>query len=125
MEISKLKTPETLREMLDILDEALLHRGYNNELWRVLTALRGPDNNHDETKRTTTAVIRSVAFPKVASSAKLGLNGMYAIGGMAMFAKDSEESAECRNYVNPGHFLAHACAAFDALGLSWGIANKE
>lgn len=54
------------RKILDQIDEFLLRSNDESaELWHILTALRGPDDpERDAEKSTTTAVIRSAAFPR-------------------------------------------------------------
>lgn len=58
----------TMKEVLDVIDEFLVQHGRDNEgamLWDVLTALRGPDSGDDEVKQATTVHIRAAAFPKI------------------------------------------------------------
>jgi len=53
------------REVLDMLDEVLMGDvQVAQEVWDVLTALRGPDSDNNKVKRKTTWVIRAAAFPK-------------------------------------------------------------
>lgn len=51
----------TTREEADNLHEA-------RRLWRILTALRGPDNGSDDLKMVTTALIRGAVVPDFAKA---------------------------------------------------------
>lgn len=55
--------------MLDRIDDFLAQRSAaSQELWDVLTALRGPDNVSHEAKNSTTVHIRQRALPVTARS---------------------------------------------------------
>lgn len=101
------------------------------ELWIILTALRGPDLRghyfdaphaitHHDIKKATTGVIRYAALGQAPILAGAGAND------------DSKELAAIRRIPmilnprgDPGliHFLDHAKAAFDVLGLKWNEVN--
>lgn len=50
--------------MLDQIDQFLSNgTDDSRELWTVLTALRGPDDENDTLKDKSTAIIRGAAFP--------------------------------------------------------------
>lgn len=55
-----------VREMLDKIDVFLSTAPIDEaqQLWDVLTALRGPDDDDPELKSRTTTHIRAAAFPK-------------------------------------------------------------
>lgn len=100
--------PLTYRQVLRVIDRTLSCGGAQAEgLWAVLTALRGPDNGGHTLKLSTTAVIRTAAFPRTAKR-----------GGemLAMFAPKGER------YANFGgdhiHFHRHANEAAAVLGLT-------
>lgn len=63
---------KTARKVLDMIDSFLVSDEVDLvekfRLWNVLTALRGPDNSVPGLKFETTAIIRSLAFPTVASA---------------------------------------------------------
>lgn len=97
------------------------------ELWDILTALRGPDNHDVLLKEATTAVIRW----------KLGLpaNSKGNNVGGATVNEDNSGFAELRRGIVAGiyspdkplqfHFIHHARAAFQALGMSWDRVNTR
>lgn len=74
-----IKKPTTCREVLDVIDEFLataanvspigFHYQEADNLWNVLTALRGPDDEVEENKVAFTAVIRGTAFPRTLKTA--------------------------------------------------------
>jgi len=59
----------TAKEMLDVLDEFFVTAGEEQarNLWAVLSALRGPDDDSYVLKNCTTEVVRAVAFPRLAA----------------------------------------------------------
>jgi hypothetical protein len=94
----------------------LLAYGYKGEeLWSILTALRGPDNQSEMAKDATTAIIRHT----------LGLKN----GNIGLFIshKDNEYYAKLRTSVREysgHHFHYHAKKAFKALNLKWDEVNN-
>lgn len=88
------------------------------ELWDILTALRGPDNNDPLVKAATTEVIRRAL-------------GMSISSNLALVSSDLPYKVEHRKRMVAGtarvtdHFLTHAKSAFAALGLKWDELNKE
>jgi len=93
------------------------------KLWGILTALRGPDDDGLQAKWATTAVIRHA----------IGLNGYINEDEGYHFTENADEPAfvgvRKRIYNGAGsahsiHFIDHAMAAFDALGLEWNKVNK-
>lgn len=82
------------------------------EMWDVLTALRGPDDQNFNKKRCTTAVIRKAVFP-------------HNIPAMSRY--DTRASADDRRniYKYGDHFISHTKSAFLALGLNWNTHNPE
>lgn len=88
------------------------------EMWDILTALRGPDNENSQEKSATTAVIRYML---------LGEKTYKTISKLALVHPDSKEKADYRyNYKKGilGHFGIHAVEAFTALGLKWDEVNE-
>ena len=57
----------SVRDALDRIEQILLDEDEEttHDVWDVLTALRGPDEDRYD-KTTTTAVIRGAAFPRLA-----------------------------------------------------------
>jgi hypothetical protein len=105
-------TPK-LRQQLDTIDQWLTEEG-GKDLAHILAALRGPDVetfDADLTKRQTTAVIRSAAFPKLA-----------AITHQTRFASAWVFSYPGEYYRSPDtlgfHFKTHVDLAAETLGLS-------
>lgn len=84
----------------------------SKNLWKVLSALRGPDDEYSSKKVATTAVIRW----------KIGLaQGVVP----ADVEKDNRHSSELRKEVSLyNHFERHAHDAFLALGMKWDAVNK-
>lgn len=91
----------------------------SQELWRVLTALRGPDDGSYIVKDATTAVLRHA----------LGLNNE---DNGAITTPDSEEQIKVRSKIfagltlsTSGHFRAHIRDAFSALNLNLYHVNEK
>jgi len=104
------RNPKTLREALDQIQEMLSGKAYSAELWDVLVALRGPDSRNRKLKHATTAVIRSVAFPKRPCEDR------------SIFGKDDNRFARRRKNMfskksDYAHFREHIRDAFAALDL--------
>lgn len=106
--------PTTMREVLDIIDEALARNDHEAEqLWAVLTALRGPDSNNSDLKLRTTAVIRSRAFPR---TAKIARESTWDVPGGATYA-ESYMPLPTEVPRNGQHFDWHVhCAAIALVG---------
>lgn len=109
---TRAKAPATAKQMLNelrrFMDSA---REYEKvALWKVLTALRGPDSGDGVLKEATTAVIRYHLFGK--------------LGPLCVSVPDSAASARFRrvNSCND-HFGFHVKDAFEALDLNWGRIN--
>lgn len=84
------------------------------DLWNILTALRGPDNKDERLKEATTGVLRH----------KLWLDD-WSIG---LFVSNPDEQAflEIRKQIDIGqnsHFTRHIMAAFKSIGLQWNEVN--
>lgn len=110
-----IEEPKTCSDVLEIIDVFLnKNNDESKTLWAVLTALRGPDNNEQGLlKDTTTAVIRTKAFPKTAIRY---LNGESTTFG-AIFAPKKRKFHPSLKINSFDHFLAHAKAAAKALNL--------
>jgi hypothetical protein len=89
------------------------------QLWDVLSALRGPDNEHASIKYGTTAIIRAACFPKTYG------DGNRDICIPATMCHDSEAYRLARSEAGTRgqHFANHARRAFDVLGLAWSEVN--
>lgn len=85
-----------------------------DDLWAVLSALRGPDNGDWKLKVATTAVIRH----------KLGLEKS---NGQFVVMEDTELAVDYRKNLGDdnSHFVSHAQRAFKALGLKWDALNTK
>lgn len=79
------------------------------DLWDILSAMRGPDNDDVNLKEQTTCVIRALAFPKITA------------GGQAMIAGKGSKVADINTALSDnilggaGHFMSHIHAAERAL----------
>lgn len=116
---------EKVREILDLIDNALAteSRVVAEDVWDVLSALRGPDAESAvafEIKLATTAVIRKVAFPRLFAG-----NTLFS---KAMSRFDDEGKLETRSRdtrtVVGWHFHNHVANAFYSLGLKYEEVNK-
>lgn len=128
-------TPTALAA-LDALDLALseMDQQSADDLWAVLTALRGPDNNSLRLKDITTAFIRRAALPKSSASILRAIGVTVAYEGarptpalealMASLENEVfigytqvrlilDEAGGCDNA--PAHFVGHLVTAFRAL----------
>lgn len=112
-------TPK-VRAALDAIEEVLLERDSDaRNLWSVLTALRGPDDDQDDgndrRKINATIPIRRAAFPRVAAQPL-----SYEVGA---FGKPDVPYLYRDSYMARGamygrtHFEYHAELAALALGL--------
>jgi hypothetical protein len=109
--------PKNLRQALNQISDMLSDRRYSEDLWSILTALRGPDSRNKKLKYATTAVIRQAAFPKKPSAL------------LSVYSTDSEKLAKRRvelftNRADFNHFREHVQDAFNALGLSLDEVNR-
>jgi hypothetical protein len=115
-----------LRKILDQIDEYLAtgEERASQELWEVLSALRGPDVAPDNniTKDATTSVLRAAAFPRTAELS-------HSEGGRvcASMANDSIYRAKNRAdmWYHGDHFNNHVRRAFFVLGLNWNTVNNK
>lgn len=111
----------TAREMLNKIDAFLegADDAEANNLWSVLTALRGPDFDYCgagwDMKHYTTEVIRSTAFPRTARRELFKDDGSARI--RAYFAPPSRKYREPQMTALGYHFISHARVAARALGL--------
>lgn len=57
-----------VKQFLADLDSRAMQLAFEDrrKLWRILTALRGPDSDNSTVKRKTTAVIRAMSLPALA-----------------------------------------------------------
>ena len=102
---------KSVRAELNRIQKFLLKGGRNAiDLWAILTALRGPDDNSDSfLKASTTEPIRTKAFPVLARE---GNNG----GIPAGFAPRSRKIDSRAGFRFPfNHFLSHVDMAAVAI----------
>lgn len=99
---------ETMRSLRTVT--RLLRSKEGEQLWDVLTALRGPDVQNEEVKRATTGVIRYFL---------LGAS----VPGCTTSNPDAPELAAVRRKLVDSHFTGHARKAFRVLGLKWRSCN--
>lgn len=113
---SQINSSEAIDDHIVVAVKKLLADGYKGQdLWNILTALRGPDNGDNLLKEATTAVLRH----------KLWLDE-WSIG---LFASNPDEQAllEIRKQIDVGensHFTRHIMAAFKSIGLNWNGVNE-
>ncbi len=101
----------------------LLDRGLSGQqLWDVVSALRGPDNGLWDLKDATTNVIRyTLGFRQTTLHRGVTLEAQ----NVFCCNPDSEIFVEIRKNINLfGHFESHCKKAFDALGLKWTEVNR-
>ena len=112
MNDTKIQTPTTTRGMLDLIDKFLARcNRESGNLWDVLSALRGPDDEDEITKKRTTMLIRDAAFPRLKVRQRRtwmsGPSGRYpGMGGVPPYDSTGQ-----------GHFFVHANGAAKGLGL--------
>jgi len=101
-----------INNVLDLIDYNLCWRDeYSKRLWNILSALRGPDNENEDLKSSTTAVLRSAAFQNTAKFIRIChpyVNGVkFADENMVLYY------SECDNFSS--HFGKHVRDAAEAL----------
>jgi hypothetical protein len=116
---------KTHKELLDavaaFLNGETVEREEKQEVWNVLSALRGPDMDGSvatelEVKGATTSVIREKLFGR-------GNRACLDVGISS--GADSELNVGIRkNMAEYSHFTIHAKSAFRALGLKWDEVNN-
>lgn len=111
----KKKYTEGMREVLtlvsDIGDLKIADSQKNNILWRILTALRGPDNGDEPLKDATTARLRGVVVPKLALSCS------------AIVSNEPLGSQAYGSFND--HFIRHVNLAKDSLEELYGIKSDN
>ena len=117
----------SLRKDLNII-EKLLQGPNGQQLWNVLTALRGPDYGNDAHKDATVGIIRRVAFPNlfVRGSAHGAVAYDDYKAAVKVRSKLSKlvldrKSTKYQRYL---HFYRHVMWAFEALKLNWNNVNN-
>ena len=114
-----------LKKLLDQIDTFLAKSPNAQELWDILTALRGPDSGYPDLKDATTAVIRKHALPKTYQQKYAGA---YHPGEIpAILREDCGEAVSFRKDWSPpnrgSHFWVHTMRAFRTLDLNWDSNN--
>lgn len=85
-----------------------------NDMWNVLSGLRGPDSASDIQKDATTALIRKAVLGDICIPI-----------GIIIKDTDSKEYVKTRRNMRTTHFQNHAYRAFHALDLDWYSDNGE
>jgi hypothetical protein len=124
---------QKLRRILDKIDDVLAPAFaapdslLAEQLWNILSALRGPDSAHGaagQIKDATTAVLRKVSFPKTfAYDSPSFVSRTLAVAendcAISVMLRNSGSVAE----VAGDHFESHIKVGFKALGLKWESPN--
>ena len=111
---AKKKPKLTLRRALNQIERMLQDGNVGEDLWIVLTALRGPDTDDglDRVKGQTTVRVRSAAFPKLAEA-------RYCHG--ALIGDTWQNAIELTRddvvKIAGSHFVSHTHRAADRLGV--------
>lgn len=113
-----LRDGASLKEALAALDKWAYCNAQGQDLWNVLTALRGPDSFSGELKNSTTAIIRHHALPISANSSGAIVRNCDSITHEDL----CEESAKSERF-NRSHFVWHVRHAANALGIP--VVSKE
>lgn len=121
---------QDVRDILNKIDDTLSKNDQSsNQLWDVLTSLRGPDNEDSYLKAATTLLVRSAAFPKTASVAFVNdTDGIAGVHG-ALYGTDNDYNTRLRRASQQCvsehlHFYHHVHTAFIALSLLWEENNN-
>ena len=110
----KIKTPTTTRGMLNLIDKFLARcDGESGNLWDVLSALRGPDDDDEITKKRTTLLIRAAAFPRLSKA----LDKKDWESGPSGRRPGMNDSPQTYDPTGDGHFYTHANGAAKVLNL--------
>jgi hypothetical protein len=118
----RMSRPKTLKGILKQIDEFLLMD--NDEsigLWRVMTALRGPDYTSVESlqdKWVTTAVIRAKAFPKSTAKGAIWVD----VNTKGTLKRAHDLALDRLRATSTAHFYSHM---LDASGTLMQIYKKE
>lgn len=101
--------PQSVRDVLNIIKEFLETSGQSAKLWRVLTALRGPDIEYNyPVKADTTAVIRTAAFGG-------GIGDK--VGASFYCGPEKDMAVKVPDNLRQTHFFSHIVSAAETLGL--------
>lgn len=108
-----------VRAALDYLDGILSKGGQDaQDLWDVLSALRGPDDGGADAKVSVTIPIRRNAFPRTRHAVNHTLDLTCGVHRRADFGYHSDHSEYCGSVNADGaHFSKHGYHAAVALGL--------
>jgi hypothetical protein len=100
-----------LKQILNQIDNFLTtaDRYQAQDLWSILTALRGPDSDNDQIKYETTAVIRALAFPEAAKTTGQREDSVYqaTLGYMVNTKVTNQDTWLAVSKLKPGHFRDH------------------
>lgn len=109
---------KTAREVLDKIDEFLSSNSVitseQEDLWAVLTALRGEDYEHETSKPFTTAPIRGAALPRCLEQARQYGRTYHRLGFRISSPLDYRPDPQGNTY----HFNTHIRLAATALELN-------
>lgn len=111
---------KTLREALDQIDELLVDSVIGLELWCVLTAMRGPDNQQDwKLKTEFTAPLRTMAFPRFGAVAYTDSSTHRMYNQHDLQVGGTLEEPKIENLYEGDHFLHHMRTA------SWALHRSQ
>jgi hypothetical protein len=116
MKRSKIRTAETFfKRFREFMADRTVRLDEQVDVWDVMTALRGPDDQDWQVKNATTAVIRDTLMR---GNTHLWYTSFPDLPDFVEVRRGEEMSSE-------PHFYCHAQSAFRALGLEWDKLNKQ
>lgn len=107
-----------VRKILDDIDAVLMTQSdTSKQLWNVLSALRGPDDE-SEAKKELTIEIRRAAFPLTTKRADEGNGGFSPQGNnFGMGREDGPPRIPADIMIHRDHFRSHIRSAAKALNI--------
>ena len=110
-EILSLIEDELIKEHKRSGDDYEYRAGVGSELWNILSALRGPDDE-DERQKEHTVEIRRLAFPRLAAFLDEQVTSSAYVGNGPTF----HPIPELKTDLSLGHFGVHVYMAYEVLG---------
>lgn len=102
---------DPIRRVLDQIEDALMHPIHGLDLWMILTALRGPDDESERLKAERTTWIRAHAFPRIARLAEESeFDGYWQGWAIGRLTTELDEFSPAQPHDAP-HFLIHTQVA--------------
>lgn len=136
-----MENPKTAQDVVQIIRQFYLDHSddefdraenvtESRKLWSMLTALRGPDNGHDDLKEATTIPFRTAFFKEAAKSAGMQTGALVKSHSLN---RERAKNFRLNLYTKASgikdnkeiHFINHARLAFNAIGLKWEDINEE